>query len=336
MRSILKRTVTVGAIFLLIIGLFPMDNRSQSNDSSADSTLSKILIPASATMQQAWDLPRNPLTDSLPENKYLAERVKLGYRLFTETRRYAPRFTGNDMTCNNCHPNAGQREKFLPLVGVAGVFPEYSKRAGRMTSLEDRIVGCFERSLNSAGMKDVHTPRPESKEVLALSAYIAWLSEKIPAGTSPPWRGQNVIPKEKLIPIEELNPGTGKNLFLERCSNCHGENGQGVEIGDKKAGPLWGQRSWNDGAGAARTYTLAGIIRYAMPYLDPGNVTDEEAQQIAAYITSKQRPIFPFKKNDYLKERIPIDAVYYKQLYMKNPLMENHKPKKTHDTGRSG
>ena len=55
-----------------------------------------------------------------------------------------------------------------------------------------------------------------------------------------------------------------------------------MQIGDKKAGPLWGDGSWNDGAGAARVYTLAGIIRYSMPYLSPGSLTDEEAQQVAA------------------------------------------------------
>ena len=63
---------------------------------------------------------------------------------------------------------------------------------------------------------------------------------------------------------------------------------------------MWGPGSWNDGAGAARIYTLAGIIRYAMPYLDPGSLSDEEAQQIAAFITSKPRPAYPFKQDDYI------------------------------------
>ena len=72
-----------------------------------------------------------------------------------------------------------------------------------------------------------------------------------------------------------------------------------------------GPASWNDGAGAARVYTLAGIIRYSMPYLDPGSLTDEEAQQIAAFITSKPRPVYPFKAKDYLSSPIPPDAVYY-------------------------
>ena len=95
------------------------------------------------------------------------------------------------------------------------------------------------------------------------------------------------------------------------CVNCHGENGQGVQIGDKKAGPLWGPDSWNDGAGAARVYTLAGIIRYSMPYLYPGGLTDEEAQQVAAFIDSQPRPSYPFKDNDYRVEKLPVDSVYY-------------------------
>ena len=103
----------------------------------------------------------------------------------------------------------------------------------------------------------------------------------------------------------------GRELFADRCANCHGEDGQGVEIGDKKAGPLWGPRSWNDGAGVARVYTLAGFIRYAMPYLAPGTLTDREAQEIAAFINSQPRPAFPFRDRDYPGQKIPEDAVYY-------------------------
>ena len=84
-----------------------------------------------------------------------------------------------------------------------------------------------------------------------------------------------------------------------------------MQIGDKKPGPLWGPDSWNDGAGAARIYTLAGMIRYAMPYLNPGSLTDEEAQQIAAFINSMPRPEYPLKRFDYRQGRIPPDAVYY-------------------------
>ena len=84
-----------------------------------------------------------------------------------------------------------------------------------------------------------------------------------------------------------------------------------MQIGTKKAGPQWGPDSWNDGAGAARIYTLAGIIRYSMPYLDPGRLTDEEAQLLARFINSKERPSYPFKDQDYLAVELPVDSVYY-------------------------
>ncbi len=199
----------------------------------------------------------------------------------------------------------------MPLVGVAAVYPEYNKRAGRVFTLEDRIIGCFTRSQNAADdSTSAGFPTAASPEVQGLARYIQWISEGL--GKTLPWRGHNVIAKENLIPVERLDAKRGESIFKEKCSNCHAENGQGVEIGDKKAGPLWGPDSWNDGAGAARIYTLAGMIRYSMPYLSPGSLTDEEAQLIAAYINSKERPVYAAKNEDYRKEKLPPDAVYYK------------------------
>src|SRR5262249_58189152 len=125
----------------------------------------------------------------------------------------------------------------------------------------------------------------------------------------PTWRNRNALPAESLIPVDKLDRARGQAIYAERCTSCHGLDGQGVQIGDKKAGPLWGDHSWNDGAGAARVYTLAGIIRYAMPYLDPGSLTDEEAQQVATFITSQPRPRFPFKEKDYGGGEDPGDGV---------------------------
>ena len=111
--------------------------------------------------------------------------------------------------------------------------------------------------------------------------------------------------------VEALDLKRGETIYSERCTSCHGEDGQGKPIGDKRAGPLWGGDSWNDGAGAARVYTLAGIIRYTMPYLDPGSLSDEDAQHVAAFITSQSRPVYPFKDRDYGTSKVPVDAVYY-------------------------
>ncbi len=266
-------------------------------------------------MTTAWDFPRNPLTDSSVSKLPNAALIRHGFRIFMETNLEASHISPNKLSCNNCHLNGGQKERAMPLVGIANVYPEYNKRSGRIFSIEDRIIGCFTRSQNGTATltaADSSLPSATSKEVVAIAAYLSWLS----AGTGKelPWRGKNSIAANKLIPVRDLNPQTGQVLFVQKCSSCHGEDGQGVAIGDKKAGPLWGADSWNDGAGAARVYTLAGMIRYAMPYLEPGSLTDEEAQHIAAYICSMPRPVFPFKAGDYTKEKLPPDALYYKTL----------------------
>ena len=312
-------------VICVLIVLLSAVSLSQQRSLRKSKGTKEVLVPATATMVRAWDVPRNPLVDLVNDSSYAAEQIRIGFKIFTSTPIEASRWNGNKMSCSNCHLNAGQREKALPLVGVAGAFPEYNKRAGRLFSLEDRIVGCFTRSQNSTGIaapldssnreqtEDQLGPSPSSKEVLALSSYIAWLSRGYGIGEKLPWRGLNVIREDHLLPVDKLDPLTGEKLFVEKCSNCHGEDGQGMEIGDKKAGPLWGPDSWNDGAGAARVYTLAGMVRHSMPYLDPGSLSDEEAQHIAAYINSKPRPVFPFKGRDYHSTKIPIDAVYYKK-----------------------
>jgi thiosulfate dehydrogenase len=280
--------------------------------------LSGPLVPATASMVSAWDIPDHPFATEDVEST-ADEQVRWGYRLFMNTPTEAPRLTPSGMSCGNCHLNAGQRELALPLVGSAGMFPEYNRRAGYDFSLEDRIVGCFMRSMNATDGVDedgnlpdgrVH-PAPELDEIGALAAYIRWVSRNHAEGENPPWRKRNRIPEDALLPLDQLDTVRGEELFVTHCAQCHGEDGQGVQIGDKKAGPLWGPGSWNDGAGAARVYTLAGMIRFMMPYLNPGILTDEEAQHIAAYITTKPRPRYPYKDQDYQTEPRPIDAVYY-------------------------
>jgi thiosulfate dehydrogenase len=273
--------------------------------------LAGALIPASTTMVTAWDVPQNPLADPSVDDSRLSREIKWGYKLFTNTPGEARLFAPGRMACANCHLNAGQRERSLPLVGVAGMFPEYNRRSGRLYSLNDRIVDCFWRSENGTATPDA-LATPASKEVIALAAYINWISEGYTAGKNPPWRGHNALPADRLIPVDRLDAAAGGALFNDKCTSCHGTDGQGVWIGDKKAAPLWGPASWNDGAGAARVYTLAGFIKYSMPYLDPGSLTEEQAQQIAAYITSKPRPAYPFKAKDYLSSPLPPDAVYYR------------------------
>ena len=265
------------------------------------------------SMNTAAEVPANPLTDTSLDASPLAKDIRWGYKLFTNTPQEGGRFVSGQVSCSNCHLNAGQRDRALPVVGIAGLFPEYNKRAGRPITLNDRVIECLLRSENATAKITAPEAMPNdtSPEVIALSAYLTWLSRDYTSTSSPPWRGKNTIAATAQIPLARLDPKKGESLFTERCAACHGLDGQGITVGDRRPGPLWGPDSWNDGAGAARVYTLAGIIRYTMPYVTPGSLTDEEAQQIAAFITSKPRPAFPFKDRDYPKDPVPVDAVYY-------------------------
>jgi thiosulfate dehydrogenase len=271
------------------------------------------LVPQSATLEQVAALVKDPARDPLPSDAHEAEQVRLGYAVVRDTRQHAGRFVGNDLACANCHLNAGQRDRGLPYVGVAATFPQYRARDGRLISLQDRIADCFERSMNGTA------PPFDSPEMMAVSAYITWLSRGLPVGESPEWRGKNSIARENLIPIERLDVPRGEVLYQQQCAVCHGADGQGVDLGVARPGPLWGPRSWNDGAGAARVYTLAGYVRYAMPLTAPGSLTDEQAQLIAAYVNSHDRPAFARKAQDFPNGDVPVDAVYYPR-YPENPL----------------
>src|SRR5688572_33303903 len=65
----------------------------------------------------------------------------------------------------------------------------------------------------------------------------------------------------------------GKQIYLQQCAHCHGEQGEGVR--DEYAQPLIGDRSLLD---------LKRLIAKTMPKDDVGNCTGENADQVAAYI----------------------------------------------------
>src|SRR5579862_2154516 len=155
--------------------------------------LSGPLVSSRTTMVTAWFFPKNPLTAPSLDKSVLANEIRWGFRIFTNTPHEAPQFAPGKMSCNNCHLNGGQRERSLPLVAVAGMFPEYNRRSGRLYSLGDRVVDCFLRSENATGAPGGSLPVTTSKEVLAVQAYLTWLARGFEMGKNPAWRGQNTI-----------------------------------------------------------------------------------------------------------------------------------------------
>ncbi|WHZ24323.1 MAG: Cytochrome c family protein [Nitrospira sp.] len=236
----------------------------------------------------------HPSPDSIPGDQR-GEQIRLGYQLVTHTQEFAAPYVGNALTCANCHLDAGLDPNSAPFVGLSRMYPEESRRAGRVVTLADRINECFERSLNGKAIPH------DSHKLQAIVAYIDWLSKDVPEGTRMAWRG---IPRIRSTrPPDVLN---GMKVFKARCAFCHGSDGQGTMA----APPLWGDRSYNRGADMARLSVAASFIQANMPRTRGWALSDNEAYDVAAYVNSQPRPDFPGKVGDWPRGDKPADVSY--------------------------
>jgi thiosulfate dehydrogenase len=251
-----------------------------------------VLMAAPCFAAEPAAIPPGPLGDS----------IRLGRSLIQDTQHYARAYVGNGLNCGSCHQELGTKPGALPLTGLSGQFPAYSTRIGRVITLEDRINGCFERSMNGKALP------PESREMTAMVAYIAWLSKGMPVGVEPPGRG---APK---LELKGLKPdlANGKSVYEAKCAACHGAQGAGIYDGDgNPAFPaLWGDRSFNVGAGMARLYTATPFVRANMPQTEAGSLSVQEALDVSAYFTTQPRPDFADKHKDWPAGGKPADARY--------------------------
>lgn len=222
----------------------------------------------------------------IPQDKY-GDDVRLGYRIFTQTAEYASRYAGNDLSCSNCHLDAGLRANAIPIWGAVGMYPAYKRRNDRNNTLEDRIQQCFQFSLNG------FAPAPDSPEVIALMSYMHFISRGVPIGVNLPGRG--------LVDIENTgfdpNPTRGLKHFEKYCSVCHQADGSGKRSDNGKSyiiPPLWGRHAYNKAAGFNEINKLAGFIKSNMP---PGQeqLSVQEALDIAAFLNQQIRPGDPRK-----------------------------------------
>lgn len=237
-----------------------------------------------------------------------ADQVIYGMRLITETKALLPDNVGNGLNCSSCHLNGGTVAKASPFVGVAAQFPRYAARAGREIDLQDRINGCFKRSMNGK-------PVPKkSNEMQAMVAYFKWMNNGYKMDEKIPGRGIGKI-DNSIVP----DPKNGKKIYEAQCAVCHGSNGQGVQKPDGTFvfPAVWGDESFNIGAGMARTYTAAAFIKSNMPMghstkfpLGHGGLSDQDAVDVAEYFSHIKRPDFAEKSKDWPNGEKPKDARY--------------------------
>ena len=132
-------------------------------------------------------------------------------------------------------------------VGILERFPQFGGRGNRIGTIEDRINGCMERSMNGRKLAVA------SDKMEAIVAYMDWLGEGLPANKKNEYKG---YPSIKL-PDVAVDLTRGKQVFEKECVVCHAADGQGIA---KPTGegytypPLWGKDSYNDGAGMTRDH----------------------------------------------------------------------------------
>jgi thiosulfate dehydrogenase len=241
--------------------------------------------PGDAT--PTWQPP--PLPDGP-----LGVSVQRGLAILGATRDSLPEHVGNDLRCTSCHLDNGTRPNAMPWIGVYGQFPQYRSREARVATIEDRINGCLLRSMNGTALP------ADDDRMRDMVAYMAYLGTGLEMGARVDGQG---VPKIDAIRGDTIH---GAEVWQASCARCHGADGAGTPL----APPTWGPRSFNIGAGMARIRTAAGFIRHNMPFDQPGTLTDTEALDVAAYLTSRPRPDFAGKEHDWPRGDAPPDAAY--------------------------
>ncbi|MDX1902776.1 MAG: c-type cytochrome [Thermonemataceae bacterium] len=236
------------------------------------------------------------------------EMIKYGRELIAHTAKYlGPRGSvmqvSNGMNCQNCHLDAGTKNMGNNYGAVAATYPKIRARSGAMESMEKRINDCVERSLNGKALAE------DSKEMKAIVAYMKWLGTDVPKGKAP--KGSGIFDLPYLD--RPIDPEKGKVLYEQKCASCHQKDGKGtlnMEGTEYTFPPLWGEHSYNSGAGLYRMSRFAGYIKYNMPlgvtYPD-SQLTDEEAWDIAAYVNTMNRPSKDLSKDWPDISKKPID-----------------------------
>ena len=256
-------------------------------------------VPAAVTMAGDTLLLSAPSDTSLHDDP-MSVSIRRGLALVTATRDSLPRNVGSQLRCVSCHLSEGRRAFAMPWVGAYGRFPQYRSRGGAVIRLEDRINDCFRRSLNGRALA------PEGDDMRDIVSYISWLSRGSVSGKRA--RGNGI---DSLLP-RAGDTTRGNVVFVQSCARCHALNGQGMLATRMvNAGPpLWGAESFNIGSGMARVRVMAAFVHRHMPFDQPGTMADQDAFDVAAYVTSRPRPDYAGKELDWPKGDPPVDAAY--------------------------
>src|SRR5699024_8546934 len=135
--------------------------------------------------------------------------------VFDETKEVVPEHVGNELSCLSCHGDGGLNTN-SPMVGVTEKYP--TEVRGEDTTIEERINGCFTRSMNGTPLDE------DSRELKAMVKYFEFISEDINSEEDITWRMEN---KMEEVPVPNVE--NGGELFVKKsCISCHATDGSGT------------------------------------------------------------------------------------------------------------
>jgi thiosulfate dehydrogenase len=270
------RTSSVLAGALTALGLLA----SSAQAADASSVPPKSEINAAARTGAKF----TPPPESTIPNDEFGKMVRLGRDIMLDTPKYAKEYVGNTLSCVNCHTDAGRMAGSAPLWAAYVSYPAYRSKNQKVNTYEERLQGCFRFSQNGKA------PPLGSKVLVALESYSYWLAKGLPVDEKVPGRGYPDIPE----PAQQPTYARGAQVYAAKCAICHGADGQGQYVdGQTVFPPLWGDKSFNWGAGMGSYKNAAKFIYANMPYGMSYSLTPQEAWDVAYFMDAHERPQDP-------------------------------------------
>jgi thiosulfate dehydrogenase len=209
----------------------------------------------------------------------LGQSIREGHDIIVDTQNTMKGYVVAQLNCAACHLDAGMKVRGGSFIGTYGRFPQWNKRAKRVIALQDRIAECFLYSMNG------HPPSYNSKQMIAVVSYIAYLSRDVPVGKKLAESDRYIVP----LPSASPNLEHGRDLYVQKCVSCHQASGAGAA---GSIPPLWGSTAFNSGAGMAHIDRMTGFVMYNMPKNAPGTLSLNDAYDISAWVLAQKRPAF--------------------------------------------
>jgi cytochrome c len=246
------------------------------NNAQPAQTSCKVIPPPSQP-RTAWDKQHWP-------------EIKLGYTLATQTYERLPKFVPTaKLHCASCHLSAGGNSDAAWWVDLKSEYPT-------KPDLQSRINHFFTNSLNGIALC---TPASKTAKgncdsdpyMEGFLIYMQWLDEQ----SKSMHLCNTVAHGYPPISTSVGDPTAGHQVFIQKCAVCHQLDGQGRYEGNTYFRPaLWGPHSFNQAAGMfSDPAFLAAFARWNMPLMAGGELTDQEAWNVEAYLHSKPRPKSP-------------------------------------------